>query len=274
MRDSVNHLIQFRHNADGTHALYINEEPTDLRIYSVQTGDEPVKLDSGGRIVSALVWYAEGGPYEQKKRAYTSEEAALDTEIKRFDRWYDRAQEKLAEEEAEDDGEEYDPSSINPHFKATGLNRYALFLWENGNEETEVDTGFIIECSGNAAQEQSESTQCQIYYDGQIWYTAPWLDLDAIIGHIMLHIGTLLFEGPQALKAFTAEYTWLRGKDGTHRLFDAGEDTGIAVRSGGSFCYYGTAAAPQEILPTLRAAQIEAELHYIKGRLEEDTDFD
>ena len=274
MRDFTTHFIQFRHNADATHALYINEDPTGLRIYPVQEGDEPVKLGAGGRIISALLWCAEGGPYKQKKRVYDSEEDALDTEIERFYRWYDRTQERLAEKLSDEDGEEceYAPISLTPCFKTIGVGRHAVFLRKNDDEESGVDTGFIIDYRSDGTQGQSNSTPCRISYDGHLWYTVAWPELNTTIGHIMLYIDSLLVQGPQALKEFTARYAWRQSKDGTHRLFDDGENTGIAVRSGigGFLCYYLDGAAPQEILPTLRAAQIEAELHYIRDRLEEN----
>ncbi|MDR2343514.1 MAG: hypothetical protein LBD86_03175, partial [Spirochaetaceae bacterium] len=69
------HIFEYRMK-ENAYTLYIDERPTNMRIYPVQMGDEPVMLSPDGRIVPSTVWYGEGGPGKRKRRRYASEKEA------------------------------------------------------------------------------------------------------------------------------------------------------------------------------------------------------
>jgi hypothetical protein len=221
----------------------MDEQRTDVRIYPVQIGDEPVMLSPNGRIVPSIVWYGEGGPNREKRR-YTSEEAALKKEMEQVSGWFVRK---------ERENYNYVPEVSRPVFKQISRDRFTV---AEKSGKTEVDTGFTVEKSGDV---------WRVLYDGVVWgITKEWENVYTVVGHIFLYTGEMIAKGPNILKEFIASYTW-EDRDGSKILLNKGKPTGVTVRPGpgGFHCYYRDGdACPEDIFPSLEEAQIEAKLRY------------
>jgi hypothetical protein len=214
----------------------------DMRVYPVQRGDEPVMLSFDGRIVSSVVWYGEGGPEDiPVNRGYVTEEAALEKELKLAGRW-------ISDSEAESD---YVSETFQSGHKPIGKDRFAAVLI---NRNAEIDTGFIFEKSDEG---------WNILYDGAVWAAAKdWDEANSVMNHIKSYIVDILSKGPNALKEFTAPYTW-ENKGTSKMLLDNGVATSAVIQpvSRGFLCYY-KGDCSEEIFPTMEAAQAEAQLCY------------
>jgi hypothetical protein len=207
-------------------------------------------LSPDGRIVSSVVWYGEGGPKDiPGNRAYVSEEAALERELELAGKW-------IVDSEVESDGEsDYIAETFQPGLRSAGRDRYAVIL---GSGNTEIDTGFIFEKSDDG---------WNILYDGVVWAAAQdWDDANNAMNHIKSHTIDILSKGPNALKEFTAQYTW-KDKCASKELFDNGKATGAVVQpaAGGFLCYY-KGNCSEEIFPTMEAAQAETKLRYTEDK--------
>jgi hypothetical protein len=213
-------LFQFRLTEDA-YILYVNEQPSDMRVYPTHQGDEPVMLSPDGRIVPSIVWYGEGGPDQTKRRRYTSPEAALEGELEIIQQWTDE------EEEEDEEDEESLPSEYHTFkliFKAIDIGHFAILLGEN--ERTGVDTGFTAK--------KSEEGPWQVWYDGAVWGVAKeWNQVHAVMVHIELYVGAIIGKGPKALKDFIAPFSW-QAQDQSWVLLDHGRPSGFIVRPSGS----------------------------------------
>jgi hypothetical protein len=252
MQDRDNYIFRCE---SGIHRLYFNDRLTNMRIYPVQRGDEPVMLAPGGRIVPSAVWYGEGWLEDNplKKRRYFSEESALEGELKLIT-------ERLGGSMEETDSIE---AARYPAYRAISKDRFAYVLEIEAAEadsdeidDVEVDTGFTVEKSGD---------EWKILYDGEVWASAKtWDDVYSVMSNINLYVADIISKGPNALKGFTAYYKWKdNDRDKSKILFDGGTDTGFVIQSiGGDFLCYQNGACLNEIFPTMEAAQTEAKLRY------------
>jgi hypothetical protein len=234
---------EFKKKGDG-YRLYFNDEPTNMRIYPVQRGDEPVMLSPDGRIVSSIVWYGEGGPEEDNpgKRRYDLEETALTEELERIDRWFYSSPE----------GADYFPDTVRPAYKPVSKDCFMYILEYN---DAQIDTGFTIEKSDEG---------WNILYDGAVWgVSKTWDNVYSVMNHIKYYIGDIISKGRTAFKEFIAYYTW-KDNDESKLLFDHGKATGVFVKPGpgGFFCHYDGNTGPEDVFPTLLEAKIEATLRY------------
>jgi hypothetical protein len=242
---------EFRRNGN-VYTLYYDGKPMDVRVYPVQRGDEPVMLSPEGRIVSSVVWYGEGGPEDSPvKRAYISEEAALEKELEMAGRW-------IIDSEVESNGEsDYVSETFHSGHKPIGKDRFAAVLISGS---AEIDTGFIFDKSDDG---------WNILYDGAVWAAAKdWDAANAAMNHIKSYIIDILSKGPNALKEFTARYAW-KDKGASKALLDNGTETSAFIQpaSGGFFCYYNGDCS-EEIFPTMEEAQAEAQLRYTGDKFE------
>jgi hypothetical protein len=228
--------------------LYVNEQRTNIRIYPVQTGDEPVTLSADGRILPSTMWYAKGslGDDDGTTRSYVSRRAALQGEQERISKWY------ISYEKEKN---HFIPQKLTPVIKKAGDDFFKILIKEDA-----IDTGFTVEKSDNS---------WNFFYDGAVWGNAKtWDDTITVMGHIIFYAGSLLCKGPKALKEFIARYTW---KDGNKikTLFDDGKKTGFVVQPGyGGFICSHNGSSPEEVFPTMEEAQIEAKLRYTKEKFD------
>jgi hypothetical protein len=244
-------IIEFRWDKDG-YRLHVNEQPANLRIYPEQRGDEAVMLSPDGRVVPSTVWYGEGGPYHAGKRGYALEEEAVAKELDMISNWF-------AETDTETEGEdsEYVPESTGIGYKPiTGERLAVVMLIKREDGETETDTGFSVEKSGD---------EWNIIYDGQVWgRKKQWSDVQSMMSHVDLWVGDIIKEGPEALKEIIDRYSW-SDRDAAKALFDGEKNTGVVVKSayGGFVCYFND-FCPEDVFPAMEEAQIEATLRYTR----------
>jgi hypothetical protein len=241
----VINAFQFRQNGDDLE-LYMNEQRTNVRIYPVKMAEEPVMLSPEGRVVPSTVWYATGSMADDDgtTRSYVTEEAALQGENERIYKWF---------VSYEEEKNHFVPQKITPVLRGAGRDFFKIVI-----SESEVDTGFTVEKPDHG---------WNFIYDGIVWGNAEtWSDTITVMGHIVFHLGDLLYKGPEALKEFTAQYIW-KDRDGAPALFDDDQETGFVIQPGyGGFICSLNGSGSEKVFPTMEEAQIEAKLRYTKEK--------
>jgi hypothetical protein len=244
-------IVEFKWVKDA-YRLYLNERPTNLRVYPVQQGDEPVMLSPEGRVVPSAVWHGEGGPGNAERRSYAREKTALEEELNRVTNWLAETGDDAEDEDA-DSGDVPETTGIG--YKPISDDRLAVVFFVNReDEEIEEDTGFTVEKAG---------TKWNVVYDGAVWgKRKKWSEVQAMMSHIDFYIGDIILKGPEALKEIVDRYSW-SDRDTAKALFEDEEDTGVVVKPayGGFVCYFGV-FCPEEVFPTMEEAQIEAVLRH------------
>jgi hypothetical protein len=250
-------VIEFKWNKDA-YRLYLNERSTNLRVYPVQIGDEPVLLSPEGRVVPSEVWYGEGGPGNAERRSYALEKTALEEELNRVSAWLTETGDDTEDEDEDEDEDSGDiPEITGIGYKPLDRDRLAVvFIVRREDGATEEDTGFTVE---------KAEAKWKLVYDGAVWgNNKRWNEVQAMMSHIDFYIGDILLQGPGVLKEIVDRYSW-SDRDTEKALFEDEKDTGVVVKPeyGGFVCYFND-FCPEEIFPTVEEAQIEAVLRYTR----------